>query len=116
MNDSIVSLADIASVIRSKNAGPFILTLDVFFKSEDYFKMVRDSGAITSESMAKLYRVDEKDVLEVTFFEPASALKISIKRWISSAAPSDTDIFGAQQHVPLMSFEIELKSSMKNSI
>jgi hypothetical protein len=46
------------------------------------------------------------DVLEVTFFEPAWALKISLKRWVSSAAPGDTDVFGAQQHVPLMNLPL----------
>jgi hypothetical protein len=106
---STVCLADLASVIRSKNAGPFVITLDVFFKEGEVFRKVRDAGVITRASLAKLYRVSEDDMLEVTFFEPAEALKISIKRWVSSAAPGDTDVFGAQQHVPLMSLTFELE-------
>jgi hypothetical protein len=106
---STVCLADLASVIRSKNAGPFVITLDVFFKEGEVFRKVRDGGVITRASLAKLYRVSEDDMLEVTFFEPAEALKISIKRWVSSAAPGDTDVFGAQQHVPLMSLTFELE-------
>ncbi|MBW1848729.1 MAG: DUF4387 family protein, partial [Deltaproteobacteria bacterium] len=35
MNETTVQLQDLASVIRSKNAGPFILTIDVFFKSRE---------------------------------------------------------------------------------
>jgi hypothetical protein len=99
-------MADLASVIRSKNAGPFVLTLDVFFKDGQTFRKVKDSGAITANRVADLYHVDEVDVLEVTFFEPAWALKISLKRWVSSAAPGDTDVFGAQQHVPLMNLPL----------
>ena len=109
MTESTVCLADLASVIRSKNAGPFVLTLDVFFKDREIFQKVRDAGVITKARLAKLYRVSENDILEVTFFEPAEALKISIKRWVSSAAPGDTDVFGAQQHVPLMSLSFELE-------
>ena len=109
MTESTLCLADIASVIRSKNAGPFVLTFDVFFKDKDCFMMVRDAGVITKASVAELYRVSENDVLEVTFFEPAAALKISVKRWVGSAAPGDTDVFGAQQHVPLMSMRLNLE-------
>jgi hypothetical protein len=109
MTEPSVCLADLASVIRSKNAGPFVLTLDVFFKDREAFRKVREAGVITKTSVAELYRVSESDILEVTFFDPAEALKISIKRWVSSAAPGDTDVFGAQQHVPLMSLSFELK-------
>ena len=109
MTASAVRLADLASVIRSKNAGPFVLTLDVFFNDKEAFQKVRDAGVITKARVAELYRVRKDDILEVTFFEPAEALKISMKRWVSSAAPGDTDVFGAQQHVPLMSLKLNLE-------
>jgi hypothetical protein len=109
MTESTVCLADVATVIRSKNAGPFVLTLDVFFKDKEVFQKVRDAGVITKARVAELYRVRKDDILEVTFFEPAEALKISMKRWVSSAAPGDTDVFGAQQHVPLMSLKLNLE-------
>jgi len=102
MNHAVVRLSDLATVIRSKNAGPFLVTLDVFFKDEGTFKAVRDSEAITGKVIAEAYRIREDDIEEITFFEPAAVLKITLKRWVSSAAPGDTDVFGAQQHVPLM--------------
>jgi hypothetical protein len=68
----------------------------------------RDAGVITKASLAELYRVSENDILEVTFSESADSLKISVKRWVSSEAPGDTDVFGAQQHVPLMSLSFKL--------
>ncbi len=102
MAKSTVCMANLATVIRSKNAGPFVLTLDVFFKDKETFHKVQNAGVITRECIAGLYNIRESEVLEVTFFEPAAALKISLQRKISSAAPGDTDVFGAQQHVPLM--------------
>jgi len=103
------TLGDLATVIRSKNAGPFLLTLDVFFNDEETFRTVRDSGAITRELIAKAYRIKESDIHELTFFDPVAALKITLTRWVSSAAPGDTDVFGAQQHVPLMNLNFELE-------
>ena len=101
-------LSDFANVIRSKNAGQFLITLDVFFNDAETFERVRDSGTITHPVIADAYRVPEGDIQEITFFEPAAALKITLKRAISSAAPGDTDVFGAQQHVPLMNVSLRL--------
>lgn len=101
-------MADLATVIRSKNAGPFLITLDVFFYDEETFQKVRDAGVITSALIAKTYQIEETDIHELTFFKPAAALKITLKRWVSSAAPGDTDVFGAQQHVPLMNLSFQL--------
>jgi hypothetical protein len=95
------TLSDVATVIRSKNAGPFLLTLDVFFTDLAAFRKVRDAGTITPERISAQYRIPQSDICEITFFEPAAALKITLKRPVSSAAPGDTDVFGAQQHMPL---------------
>ena len=40
------TLYDIAKVIRSKNAGPFSITLDVLFDSETVYRKVKDSNLI----------------------------------------------------------------------
>jgi len=108
MGNRTVTMADLAAVIRSKNAGPFLITLDVFFNDEETFQKIRDAGVITPELIARTYQIAETDIHELTFFEPASALKITLKRWVSSAAPGDTDVFGAQQHVPLMNMSFQL--------
>jgi hypothetical protein len=109
MSERAVKLSELASVIRSKNAGPFTVTLDVFFDDERGFEAVRGSGEVTREAMAELYQVEVADVLEVSFFAPAHALKITLRRWIGSAAPGDTDVFGAQQHAPLLDFRMTVK-------
>jgi hypothetical protein len=95
-----------ATVIRSKNAGPFLITLDVFFRDYETFSLVRDSGAITGHVIAEAYRIEEEDINEITFFAPAAALKITLRRWVSSGARGDADVYGAQQHVPLMNLTL----------
>jgi hypothetical protein len=106
MTAKLIRIRDLAAVVRSKNSGPFELTLDVFFTSEENFRLAQNSGAITAERLAALYHVSPADVLGLTWFAPASALKITLKRWVPSAALGDTDVFGAQQHAPLLDLEL----------
>ena len=42
-------LTDITDVVRSKNSGPYELTLDIMFKTFDDFERVCAAGAIRSE-------------------------------------------------------------------
>jgi hypothetical protein len=50
-------LRSIAMVIRSKNAGPFEITLDVIFSSREDYEAVKRANVITRELIAKLYHV-----------------------------------------------------------
>lgn len=107
----LVKLKDIAKACKSKNAGPFELTLDMMFDNEALFDEVRKSGRITAEVIAKLYQVDVSDVL-FTIYPPALAFKATIPRRLASGAIGDTDIYGAQQHAPLLEIEIPLTDNM----
>lgn len=97
-----VNLVDVARVIRSKNAGPFELTLDIFFRTRDDYNRFRRCGVLTPQRIAHLYHVATEDVLGILYFEPAHAVKITLRRRIPSGAPGDSDIYGAQQHAPLL--------------
>lgn len=101
-------LTELASVIRSKNAGPYLLTLDVLFKNRACFEKFRASNLITKEKAAELYGIAPEEVQSVIFFEPADALKITLNRPIVSGGHGDTDIYGAQQHIPLLNWEFDL--------
>lgn len=108
MNKRTVKISDLAAVVRSKNAGPFQLTLDVFFREEESFRRVEGAGVITPETVARLYKISPAEILNLSFFAPAWAIKITLKRPVASAEAGDTDVFGAQQHVPLLNLELEL--------
>ena len=49
-----IPLRELASVIRSKNSGPYELTLDILFKDDESFRRVADSGCINKALIAKL--------------------------------------------------------------
>lgn len=96
------SILEAASVVRSKNSGPYELTLDIMFKDRRYYDLFRKERVITPARVARMYGIPASDVLKVIYFEPSLAVKMTIRRRIPSGAPGDSDIYGAQQHAPLL--------------
>jgi len=102
-------LYDLAKILRSKNSGPFELTIDVIFDDEEKYRMVKESKIITKELISRLYKIDKKDISALVFFDPALAFKITMKRFIDSGSIGETDVYGAQQHAPLMDLKIPVE-------
>ncbi len=100
-----MKLAEVASLIRSKNAGPFVLTFDIVFPDDESYFRAKKSGMLTVARFAQLFRCQEKHVL---FFEcdNARAFKFSIPRPIVQGNLGDGDMHGGQQFIPLMDIEI----------
>lgn len=101
-------LKDVANVIRSKNAGPYELTLDVLLKEDVMFTKLKQADIINAKTIADLYRIPESDVLSIVWFPNARAIKATIVRPLPSGAMGERDVYGAQQHAPLVNFEFEL--------
>jgi len=101
-------LIDLANVIRSKNSGPFELTFDIMFKDYDMYRKVADAKVFNAPMFAALYGIDESTVMEVINFDPAKAIKVTIERPLCSGSLGETDVYGAQQHAPLMGLEFEM--------
>ena len=101
-------LTEIASVIRSKNAGPYELTFDIIFHSDDLFAAVVRGGSLTKELFARLYRVPEEKIYAVIPYPPAKAIKVTMERIRPSGSLGETDVYGAQQHGPLLALEVSL--------
>ena len=100
-----MKLAELASLIRSKNAGPFVLTFNIMFADDDTYLRVKNSGALTIARFAKLFQCPGNSVL---FFEcdNARAFKFSIPRPQVQGDLGDGDLHGGQQFIPLMDIEI----------
>lgn len=102
-----ILLPRIARVIRSKNAGPYELTLDVIFKNARVYEQCKRRRVFNRRRMARLYRLSVADVLKIIHFDPCRAVKITLRRRLPSGAAGETDIYGAQQHAPLLGFSID---------
>ena len=101
-------LGNIASVIRSKNAGPHELTFDVMFLDEKTYTMVKDADVLHSQAIARLYSVKEADIVACVWWVPAFAFKATIKRRIVGASFGDSDAHGSAHHVPLLYLTVPL--------
>lgn len=101
-------LKDIANVIRSKNAGPYELTLDVLLKDDEMFRKLQQANVISESTIADLYQIPVEDVLSIVYFPNARAIKATIVRPLPSGAMGERDVYGAQQHAPLVNFTFEL--------
>lgn len=100
-----MKLIDLAQVVRSKNAGPSTLSFDLLFATEaDYARALR-SPALGALAIARLYGVEPQGV-RVHPYPPAHAIKIAIARAMIAGTPGDRDVYGAQQHGPLLEIEL----------
>lgn len=97
----MASLRDLASTIRSKNAGVDHVTFDVIFRDRDHFERVRDSGVLDRDKVAGIFKIAPDRITHHTVFEPANAIKFTIRRLTPSGSPGETDVFGSQQYAPL---------------
>lgn len=92
----MVKLHQLVKLIRSKNAKPFLLTLDIVFDdAETYFKVKR-TGVLNRELFAEMYNTPLKNVLYVEYDE-GLAIKVTVPRPVVQGDIEDGDIYGCQQ-------------------
>jgi len=96
-----MKLIEAAAIVRSKNAGPYLITFDIFFSDRQMHNRVREAGRLTRAAVAKAYGVTLNDVYAFKHHPFANATKFSMRRLIPSGALGDSDVYGAQQHAPL---------------
>ena len=101
-------LRQLARVIRSKNASPFELTIDIILKNNrDYFT-IKERDLINKTLIARTYNIEEQEIRKIVYFDPALAIKVCMRRPCPSGSPGDTDVYGAQQHAPLLDLRIDI--------
>ncbi len=101
----MTKLRELARLIRSKNAGPFMLTIDIMFSDEKTYQRVRDAQIISTDLVSRLYNVKPAAV-QITNVDPALAIKVSIPRPVPSGDLADSDVFAGQQYGPLVDLEV----------
>lgn len=102
-------LRDYASIIRSKNAGPYRLTVDILFRDEELFRKVCESGAVSRESVARAYGIAPDRISSLFVVPMGRAIKVTLLRPVGQGDFGDSDMYGCQQHVPLMDLPVALK-------
>ena len=85
------------TLVRSKDAGPFMLTIDFFFADADSHRAFMDADVFSAERIGALYGVDPA-LVQAYDLPDINALKISFPRPVISGDFGDTDITGGQQY------------------
>lgn len=96
------TLGDLARVVRSKNAGPTLVTIDVLCEEATY---ARVCAALEPAAIATRYALTPERVVVIP--HPLThAVKIVLPRKIVAGSPGDRDVYGAQQAGPLLALPI----------
>lgn len=92
------TLGDLAITVRSKNAGPFWMTLEAFMPDERSYRIA--DSLITAELIGDLYHVST-EALRIFRIPELHVVKVSFPRPVVQGRLHDRDMHAGQHHVPL---------------
>lgn len=94
------TVADLALEVRSKNAGPFWVTMELFMRDATGYAVVADPGFLDEPVIARLYGV-AADTIQIFRLPDLNVVKISFPRPVPQGSLFDRDVHAGQHHVPL---------------
>ncbi len=101
----MATIGEKAMYVRSKNAGPFWVTMDIFAENSENFNIIANSPSLTTQAVAKLYETDEK-MVKIFKLENLNVVKISIPRKVPQGSKYERDMHSGQQYIPLLEIEV----------
>jgi hypothetical protein len=105
------TIGDLAVEVRSKNAGPFWTTMELFMRDAAGFAAV----AFVDEALIeRLYGVPARDV-RIFRIPSLTVVKISFPRPVVQGSLRDRDMHAGQHHVPLALLPVALPSPAQPS-
>jgi hypothetical protein len=100
----MAELGSLVSKVRSKNAGPFWLTVDVFCDDAATFERVR--AGLQDAAVAQLFGV-EQQLLKRFDIPSLNVIKFSVPRPVVQGTRADRDMHGAGWGCLLEEMEID---------
>jgi hypothetical protein len=94
------TIADLALEVRSKNAGPFWVTMELFMRDAGGYAVVADPAYLDEQAIARLYGVPA-GTIQIFRIPSLNVVKISFPRPVVQGSLHDRDIHAGQHHVPL---------------
>jgi hypothetical protein len=101
-----MKLQKLARTIRSKNAGSFLITVEIIFDRKDYYESIKENNLITVDTIASAYQVPSEEIIDFVYYDPGLGIKANFKRIIPSGGPFESDVYGCQQYAPLLDLEV----------
>jgi hypothetical protein len=100
---TLARLGDMVQKVRSKNAGPFWLTIDIFCGDSKAFEQVAD--LLTTGQVAQLFDVPTQAIKRFDIAD-LNVVKFSLPRPSIQGSRQDRDIHGASWAALLAEFEM----------
>jgi hypothetical protein len=94
-------LKDVAKYVRSKNAGPFWVTIDIFCGDDASFDLLRNAKSLGALAIADLYKLNSNEV-RIFHDRALKVIKISFPRPVAQGSARDTDSHAGQYFVPML--------------
>jgi hypothetical protein len=101
----MAKLRDVCRHVRSKNAGPFWITVDLFFRDDASYWAYKDDLGISARSLANLFGASEPSI-KVIHVDTLRVVKVSYPRPKPQGWRGERDMHGGQQYVSLLELEL----------
>ena len=102
----MAKVGDVCRHVRSKNAGPFWVTVDLFFDSEKNFDRYSASPALHGEQVARLCGTDSAHVRKIVVRD-LLMIKLTYPRRFPQGGICERDMHSGQQYVRFLELELE---------
>jgi hypothetical protein len=102
----MAKVRDVCHHVRSKNAGPFWVTFDLFFDGAENYRKYHDSPALSPQLFERLYGTDPALVKTIPV-EDLAMVKISYPRATPQGGIEERDMHSGQQYVRLLEVELD---------
>jgi hypothetical protein len=99
-------LSEVTKYVRSKNAGPFWVTIDIFFKDHQTYCRYKNAGALSAAKIGSYYGVDAGKV-RIFQVPTLDVMKISFPRLAPQGGLRERDMHSGQQYVRLLGLNLE---------
>jgi hypothetical protein len=98
-------IGEVCRHVRSKNAGPFWVTIDFFFDSEEKYRQYRSSSVLAPELFERLFGANPNLVKRIPV-DRLHIIKISYPRPNPQGWVRERDMHAGQQFARLLNIEI----------
>jgi hypothetical protein len=98
-------LSEVCSHVRSKNAGPFWITLDLWFSDSASFERYAAAPSLQPAAIGERFGVDPS-LVKYFAMPDLRVVKISYPRARPQGGAVERDMHGGQQYVQLLDMEL----------
>lgn len=103
------TIGELATVVRSKNAGIAHVGVDLIFEDPDAYAAA--CRAVDREAVARAYRIEVDRITDLVHFDEGLAIKVTLRREQVAGGEGlgESDVYGAAQYAPLATLEVDLR-------